>query len=37
MAWKSAENLTHERRMSYLEDGRHPMKREIEDEAEIMS
>jgi len=37
MAWKYAENLTQEKRMSYLEDGRHPMNGEIEDEAESMS
>jgi hypothetical protein len=37
MAWKYTENLTQERRMSYLEDGRHPMNREIEYKAEIMS
>jgi hypothetical protein len=37
MAWKYVENLTQERRMSYLEDGRHPMNGEIENEAESMS
>jgi hypothetical protein len=37
MAWKYAENLTQERNMSYLEDGRHTMNGEIEDEAEGMS
>jgi hypothetical protein len=37
MAWKSAESLIQERRMSYLEDGRHPMNGEIVDEAEGMS
>jgi hypothetical protein len=37
MAWKYAENLIQERRMSYLEDGRHPMNGETEDEAEDMS
>ena len=37
MAWKYAENLTQEKRMSYLEDGRHHMNGEIEDEAESMS
>jgi hypothetical protein len=36
MAWKYANNLTQERRMSYLKDGRHPMNGEIEDEAESM-
>jgi hypothetical protein len=33
LAWKSAENLTQEKRMSYLEDGRHPMNTEIVDEV----
>ena len=37
MAWKYVENLTQEKRMSYLEDGRHHMNGEIEDEAESMS
>jgi hypothetical protein len=37
MAWKYAENLTQERRMSYLEGGRHNMNGEIEDEVESMS
>jgi hypothetical protein len=37
ITWKYAENLTQERRMSYLEDGRHPMNGEIENETEGMS
>ena len=37
ISWKSAENLTQEKMMSYLEDGRHPMNGEIEDEAESLS
>jgi hypothetical protein len=37
MAWKYMKNLTQERRMLYLEDGRHPMNGEIVDEAESMS
>jgi hypothetical protein len=37
MTWKFTANLTQERRMSHLEDGRHPMNGEIEDEAESMS
>jgi hypothetical protein len=36
MAWKSAENLTLEKRMSYLRDGRHPMNDKIEDETDSM-
>jgi hypothetical protein len=37
MAWNYAKNLTQERRMSYLEDRKHHMNGEIEDEAECMS
>jgi hypothetical protein len=37
MTWKYAENLTQERSMSYLEDGRHPINGEIVDEAESIS
>jgi hypothetical protein len=37
IAWKYAENLTQERKMSNLEDGRHLMNGEIEDEANSMS
>jgi hypothetical protein len=37
MVWKYEENLSQERRISYLEDGRHPMNGEIENEAESMS
>jgi hypothetical protein len=37
MAWKYVENLTQERRVSYLEDGRHPMNVKMEYEAESMS
>jgi hypothetical protein len=36
MACKYAENLTQERRMSYLEDGRHLMNDEIVHEAESL-
>jgi hypothetical protein len=36
MVWKYAENSIQERRMSYLEDGRHRMNGEIEDEGESM-
>jgi hypothetical protein len=34
IAWKYADNLTQERMMSFLEDGRHPMNGEIENETE---
>jgi hypothetical protein len=37
IAWKYVENLTQGKRMSYLEDGRHPMNGEIENETEGMS